>query len=64
MPPLPRVWPAAAWRVDGPDVPDVPLPQGAVAGTEHAPLPAEPPTGPEPAPRAGPAMRTTTGESR
>ncbi|WP_232452118.1 type IV pilus secretin PilQ [Burkholderia ubonensis] len=56
LPPLPRVWPAAAWRVDGPDVPDVPdvpLPQGAAAGMEHAPLPAEPPT--EPAPRAAPA---------
>ncbi|KVT64510.1 secretin [Burkholderia ubonensis] len=56
LPPLPRVWPAAAWRADGPDVPDVPLPQGAFAGMEHAPLPAEPPTGPEPTPpRAAPA---------
>ncbi|WP_232440500.1 type IV pilus secretin PilQ [Burkholderia ubonensis] len=60
LPPLPRVWPAAAWRVDGPDVPDVPLPQGAVAGMEHAPLPAEPPTGPEPAPRAAPATIAAT----
>ncbi|KWE65598.1 secretin [Burkholderia ubonensis] len=60
LPPLPRVWPAAAWRADGPDVPDVPLPQGAFAGMEHAPLPAEPPTGPEPAPRAAPATIETT----
>ncbi|KVQ60871.1 type IV pilus secretin PilQ [Burkholderia ubonensis] len=60
LPPLPRVWPAAAWRTDGPDVPDVPLPQGAVAGMEHAPLPAEPPTGPEPAPRAAPATIAAT----
>ncbi|WP_232449408.1 type IV pilus secretin PilQ [Burkholderia ubonensis] len=60
LPPLPRVWPAAAWRADGPDVPDVPLPQGAVAGMEHAPLPAEPPTGPEPAPRAAPATIAAT----
>ncbi|WP_232490349.1 type IV pilus secretin PilQ [Burkholderia ubonensis] len=60
LPPLPRVWPAAAWRVDGPDVPDVPLPQGAVAGMEHAPMPAEPPTGPEPAPRAAPATIAAT----
>ncbi|WP_256253524.1 type IV pilus secretin PilQ [Burkholderia ubonensis] len=60
LPPLPRVWPAAAWRVDGPDVPDVPLPQGAVAGMEHAPLPAEPPTGPEPALRAAPATIAAT----
>ncbi|KVH72590.1 secretin [Burkholderia ubonensis] len=61
LPPLPRVWPAAAWRVDGPDVPDVPLPQGAAAGMEHAPLPAEPPTGPEPTPpRAAPATIAAT----
>ncbi|KVW35486.1 secretin [Burkholderia ubonensis] len=60
LPPLPRVWPAAAWRADGPDVPDVPLPQGAVAGMEHAPMPAEPPTGPEPAPRAVPATIAAT----
>ncbi|KWN17662.1 secretin [Burkholderia ubonensis] len=60
LPPLPRVWPAAAWRADGPDVPDVPLPQGAFAGMEHAPLPAEPPTGPEPAPRAAPATIAAT----
>ncbi|KVO85320.1 secretin [Burkholderia ubonensis] len=60
LPPLPRVWPAAAWRADGPGVPDVPLPQGAVAGMEHAPLPAEPPTGPEPAPRAAPATIAAT----
>ncbi|WP_088504993.1 type IV pilus secretin PilQ [Burkholderia ubonensis] len=61
LPPLPRVWPAAAWRADGPDVPDVPLPQGAFAGMEHAPLPAEPPTGPEPTPpRAAPATIAAT----
>ncbi|KVN49333.1 secretin [Burkholderia ubonensis] len=60
LPPLPRVWPAVAWRADGPGVPDVPLPQGAVAGMEHAPLPAEPPTGPEPAPRAAPAAIAAT----
>ncbi|WP_257010540.1 type IV pilus secretin PilQ [Burkholderia ubonensis] len=60
LPPLPRVWPAAAWRADGPDVLDVPLPQGAFAGMEHAPLPAEPPTGPEPAPRAAPATIAAT----
>lgn len=60
LPPLPRVWPAAAWRADGPDVPDVPLPQGAFAGMEHAPLPAEPPTGPEPAPRAASATIAAT----
>ncbi|AOK15456.1 secretin [Burkholderia cepacia] len=61
LPPLPRVWPAAAWRADGPDVPDVPLPQGAFAGMEHAPLPAEPPAGPEPTPpRAAPATIAAT----
>ncbi|WP_415868773.1 type IV pilus secretin PilQ [Burkholderia ubonensis] len=60
LPPLPRVWPAAAWRADGPDVRDVPLPQGAVAGMEHTPMPAEPPTGPEPAPRAVPATIAAT----
>ncbi|KVU85183.1 secretin [Burkholderia ubonensis] len=60
LPPLPRVWPAAAWRADRTGVPDVPLPQGAVAGMEHAPLPAEPPTGPEPAPRAAPAAIAAT----
>ncbi|KVV46097.1 secretin [Burkholderia ubonensis] len=60
LPPLPRAWPAAAWRADGPDVPDVPLPQGAVAGMEHTPMPAEPPTGPEPAPRAVPATIAAT----
>ncbi len=38
----------------------MPLPQGAFAGMEHAPLPAEPPTGPEPAPRAAPATIETT----
>nr|WP_231716677.1 type IV pilus secretin PilQ [Burkholderia ubonensis] len=57
LPPLPRVWPAAAGRAD---VPDVPLPQGAFAGMEHAPLPAELPMGLEPAPRAAPATIEAT----
>ncbi|WP_143286619.1 type IV pilus secretin PilQ [Burkholderia ubonensis] len=66
LPPLPRVWPAAAWRAGGPDVPDVPdvpLPQGAVDGVgsvAQAPPPAEMPPQPEPASRAASATIEAT----
>lgn len=56
-PPVPPEWPPVASRADGPHVP---LPQGAVDGSEIASSAAEPPLQLEPAPRTAPSAPVTT----
>ncbi|AOK54234.1 secretin [Burkholderia stagnalis] len=56
-PPVPPEWPPVASRADGPHVP---LPQGAVDGSEIASSAAEPPLQLEPAPRAAPSAPVAT----
>ncbi|WP_375782254.1 type IV pilus secretin PilQ [Burkholderia stagnalis] len=56
-PPVPPEWPPVASRADGPHVP---LPQGAVDGSEIASSAVEPPLQLEPAPRAAPSAPVAT----